>query len=335
MGKIDNDELMDHGILLKQGTGEFEMLTFNLGKEVFGVNVSKVREIIRADYHITPIPNSDQRILGIFQPRDEVITSIDLCQCLYATDNVSKAKLNTPKEQWSEDDIKVLRNKNFIICGFNNMIQAWLVDSVRDIIRCPWADILPPTICADQNDTVITGIYQDKDALIQIIDFEAIMVKISPEAGLTMSDVEAIPEADVQKVKDENINVFIADDSKMLNKLISDAVTKAGYNVTSFTDGEKLFARLKALKASNELNKVDIIITDVEMPVMDGMQLCKFIKEDSAYDHIPVLIFSSLVDEAMKKKCEAVKADRAFSKPEIGNVIEYIHEAIAAKKNAQ
>lgn len=321
-----SDDILDSGVLLKQGTGELEMLTFSLGSEIFGVNVSKVREIIRADYHIASIPKSDESILGIFQPRDEVITSIDLNHCLYGVSNDSKQLLY--KRDWNDEELQILKNKFFVICGFNNTIQAWLVDSVRDIIRLPWADIIPPAFSATDKDSAVTGIYQGDNELIQIIDFEALMVKINPESGLTMSDVEAIPEAAIEKVKSENINVFIADDSKMLNKLISDAVAKAGYNVTSFGDGQQLYDRLKALKASNDLSKCDIVITDVEMPAMDGMQLCKLIKNDEAFAKIPVLIFSSLVDDAMKKKCETVKADRAFSKPEIGNVIDYIHEAI-------
>lgn len=332
------EDIMDNGVLLKSGTGEFEMLTFSVGQELFGVNVSKVKEIIRADYKVSPVPGSDNRILGIFQPRDEVLSAIDLKSCLYGVNNESKETLY--KTELSKEEREILRNKNFIICGFNQTVQGWLVDAVRDIIRLPWSSIIPPSKCTTQDESYITGIYQNKNdnnecELIQIIDFEAIMTRINPEAGLTMSDLDNVPTEDVEKIKEENIKVYVADDSKMLNKLITESLIKAGFVVTSFDDGKTLYDSLLNLEKAEKLDNVDLIVTDIEMPQTDGMQLCKLVKNNPRMANIPVLMFSSLIDKPMVEKCKSVGANGAFSKPQIGEIIKAIPSAIKDLKEGK
>ena len=316
------------GILLEQGTGTFEMLTFHVGKEYYGVNVSKITEIIRSDYHITPIPRSDKRIIGMFQPRESILTVIDLNACLFGEDNEIRPLLVKGKEQLTQEETNILHTQhNFIICGFNGIEQAWLVDTVEEITRVPWSDIQKPGITALTEKSYVTGICRDvNERLIQIIDFEAIMTEIAPNTGLTTKSVENMTLDEVEKIKEKNINVYVADDSKMLNTLISDAIAKLGYRVTSFSDGKELLDNLKVLKDNKQLNKCDLVITDIEMPVMDGMQLCKLIKEDNEMCNIPVLIFSSLADDSMKAKCKEIKADMVFTKPELDNVIQFMKE---------
>ena len=336
MGTIveQSSELSNQGILLQSGTGEFEMLTFTLGTEKFGVNVAKVREIIRADSHITVIPNADDRIIGMFKPRGEIITVIDLQKCLYGSTNSIRQLISNPPDTWSIEDKELLLHKNLIICGFNQSVQAWLVDEACEIIRLSWSDITPPSAVIG---TVgfITGIYKHKDALIQIIDFESILTNINPESGLTVSDVEKIPANKVEEISRSDMHIYIADDSPLLNKLISNSLSKAGYNVSAFTDGKQLYEALVKLHNDGELSKCDMIITDIEMPQVDGMQLCKLIKQSQIQElaSIPVLMFSSLIDGPMIEKCKSVGANGAFSKPQIGNVIESIPRVINASKN--
>lgn len=310
MYKENKKELNDHGILIASGTNEFEMLSFIVDKCTYGVNVSKVREIIRHS-KIVAIPGSDKRIMGVTMPRDELITVIDLRKCL-----------NQGITEKEKDDY-------FIICKFNNITITFPVDSVVNIKRVNWNDIISAEAVVNSENTLITGIVKTEEDIISILDLEKIMVEININNGLTVSDIDKIPESVVNENK--NIKVFVADDSKTLNKLICDAISKAGYEVTSFFNGQDLYERLLSLKEKGQLNNVDVIISDIEMPKMDGLTLCRKIKVDSELKEIPVIMFSSLIDVMMASKCESVGADAQFSKPEIGNVAAKIQELIDKK----
>lgn len=310
---LDKDRLEDHGVLTSSGTNEFEMLSFVLDKCTYGVNVSKVREIVKYS-KITSIPGSDDRILGVTMPRDELITVVDLRKCL--------------------NDVKTENNENkyFIICHFNNITVTFPIDEVIDIKRINWDDIISSDSIISTEKSSITGIVKVEDDIISILDLEKIMTEIDINNGLTVDDINNIPEKTITETKDRNIRVFVADDSKMLNKLICEAITKAGYEVTTFFNGLDLYNRLVSLKENNKLYEVDAVISDIEMPKMDGMRLCKQIKEDKDLCHIPVVMFSSLIDEMMAKKCESVGADAQFSKPEIGQVAAKIKDLVATNK---
>lgn len=305
--------LNDYGVLTASGTNEFEMLSFTVDGNVYGVNVSKVREIIKYN-PITPLPGSDVRILGMTMPRDEIITVVDLRYCL-------SQKVTEKKE-----------TDYFIICHFNKISTAFVVDNVKDIKRFSWNDIVSPTEILNTEDTVITGLIQSGNDLISILDFEKIMTDIDVNNGLTVKDVDNISIENIQATKDKHIKILLAEDSKMLNKLITESITKAGFEVYSCFDGETAYNALKNNYNSAEANRFNCIISDIEMPKMDGMKFCKTVKEDEKYSHIPVIMFSSLIDDQMIRKCASVGANAAMSKPEIGKVISIINELVEASE---
>lgn len=294
---------METNILLENGTNELEVLEFTIGQNHYGINVAKVREIIGYQ-KVTPVPNSHPNIEGIFMPRDTMITVINLAKHL---------SLNVPTDEKSD---------MMIITNFNKLNIAFHVQAVVGIHRVSWADIIKPDSTLNTADSsVATGIIKIDKKLIIILDFEKIVTDISPETGLKVSEIDTLGERGRN-----NTPILIAEDSPLLEKLIMDSLKKAGYtNVIATTNGQEAWDRLIAFKeAGVAKEKVKCIITDIEMPLMDGHRLTKLVKTDDELKDIPVVIFSSLVNEEMRKKGENLGANAQLSKPEIGNLVRII-----------
>ena len=289
---------MDTKILLENGTNELEVLEFKLDGNAYGINVAKIKEIIPYQ-PITPVPNAHPSIEGIFMPRDTMITAIDLKNCL----------------QRGTTEPSGL----FIITNFNKLDIAFHVDSVVGIHRVSWRDIIKPgTTVSTTEDGVSTGIIKFEDRLIIILDFEKIVTDINPETGLKMTDIDELGER-----QRNNVPILIAEDSPLLNKLIVDSLHKAGYaNLIHTENGQQAYDVIQECKKEGTLqDHVQCIITDIEMPIMDGHRLTKLVKSDDDLKHIPVVIFSSLVNDEMRRKGEALGANAQLSKPEIGNLV--------------
>lgn len=290
---------MDSKILLENGTNELEILEFKLGNNSYGINVAKIREIITYQ-PVTPVPNAHPSIEGIFMPRDNMITAISLKNALQISDQDSRDGL-------------------FIITNFNKLDVAFHVDLVMGIHRVNWSEIIKPDATINNEvDGVSTGIVKFDDRLVIILDFEKIVADISPETGLKMNEVTALGERERSSVP-----IVIAEDSHLLNKLINDALTQAGYvNVKRTENGLEAWNYICEARDTDTLReKVQVVITDIEMPQMDGHRLTKMIKTDDATKDIPVVIFSSLVNEEMRIKGEQLGANAQLSKPEIGNLV--------------
>lgn len=296
---------MDTNILLENGTNELEVLEFMLEGQHYGINVAKIREIIPYQ-EVTPVPNSHPSIEGIFMPRDIMITAISLRNCL----------------QMREYENQELGSSLFIVTNFNKLDIAFHVDAVMGIHRVSWNQIIKPgTTVSTSEDGISTGIIKIDGKLIIILDFEKIVTDINPETGLKMSELEELG------VREErNTPILIAEDSPLLNKLIVDSLKQAGYmNLIHTENGKQAYDVIQQCKADGTLKQhVQCVITDIEMPVMDGHHLTKKIKEDEDTKDIPVIIFSSLVNDEMKRKGEALGADAQLSKPEIGNLVHVI-----------
>ena len=184
----------------------------------------------------------------------------------------------------------------------------------------PRAKTRVPTLNGNGNG-IATGIIKLEGKLIVILDFEKIISDISPETGLKVSEIDQLGPRQRNATP-----ILIAEDSALLGKLISESLIKAGYtNLTMTMNGQEAWDKLNEYKADGILDqKVRLIITDIEMPQMDGHRLTKLVKDSSAFAHIPVVIFSSLVNDEMRKKGEALGADAQLSKPEIGHLVEAI-----------
>ena len=298
---------MDTKILLENGTNELEVLEFELGGNAYGINVAKIKEIIPYQT-VTPVPNSHPSIEGIFMPRDTMITAIDLKNCL----------------QRGVSDEGGL----FIITNFNKLDIAFHVDQVRGIHRISWENIIKPgATVSSAEESISTGIVKLEERLIIILDFEKIVTDINPETGLKVSEIEELGERTRTK---SNVPILIAEDSVLLNKLIVDSLKKAGYtNLIHTGNGQEAWDVICDCKAKGVLKEhVQCIITDIEMPMMDGHRLTKLVKDDDTTKDIPIIIFSSLVNDEMKRKGEALGANAQLSKPEIGNLVKVVDSLV-------
>lgn len=294
---------MRNDILLESGTNELEILEFKLGNNYYGINVAKVREILPYQKP-TPVPNSHSSVEGIFMPRDIIITVIDLAKNLHITDTSDT------------------RSDMTIVSNFNQIHVAFHVHGIEGIHRVSWKDINKPD---DTVSSIATGIVKLNNKLVIILDFEQILANINPETGLKTADIASLGARERSSKP-----ILVVEDSPFLLNLILESLHNAGYmNVSTAANGELAWKKLSEIKEQKAVkDKVACIITDIEMPQMDGHHLTKLVKSDSLLKELPVIIFSSLINDEMRKKGEMVGADAQISKPEIGILVEVIDDLI-------
>ena len=253
---------------------------------------------------IKPMPHSHAAVEGFFKPRQQLITVINLANYLTGS---------TP-----EQGVRDL----FIITHFNKMMVAFRVDSIEGISRISWQSIQKPDrTLANGAESVATGIAQCDDQLVTILDFEKIVAEISPETGIKIEEIDQMGERSVTTAP-----VVVAEDSILLQRMIGTALQKAGFtDVKIFNNGQEAWEYLSSIKDDPDLyKKVNLLITDIEMPMMDGHRLTKLVKDDLRLKRIPVVIFSSLINEQMRVKGKEVGADEQLTKPEIGHLVEVL-----------
>lgn len=298
---------MDTNILLESGTNELEILEFIVAGNHYGINVAKVREIV-THQTVTPVPNSHPCIDGIFMPRDVIITVINL-----------NRQLGFPEQSSAS-------NNMLIITNFNNLNIGFEVNQVLGIHRVSWSDIVKPDATVNNPESAIaTGIIKKEKDLIIILDFERIVEEICPETSLKISDLTQLGQRERN-----NKPILVAEDSPLLSKLIEDSLHTAGYtNITMTANGEEAWNKLLELKKHNGVEYgVKCIITDIEMPLMDGHRLIRLIRDDEALKHLPIIIFSSLINDDMKRKGERLGVDAQVSKPEIAQLVGIIDSLV-------
>ena len=158
-----------------------------------------------------------------------------------------------------------------------------------------------------------------------MLDFEKIIADISPDTTLKVEDVESLGARERS-----NLPILIAEDSPLLSKLIQDCIKKAGYNnLIVNMDGQEAWEKIEAfVKEGTLAEKVKLVITDIEMPRMDGHHLTKLIKSNGKTSFLPVIIFSSMISDDMMRKGSSLGADAQITKPEIGSLVNEIDRLI-------
>lgn len=298
---------INNNILLESGTGEVEIIEFEVNNKSYCINVLKTKEIITLET-IAPIPNSHDSIAGMGLFRNSIIPVIDLSHVL---DN---KKIENPT------------NSMALLCEFNKLTVVFLVDKVLGIRRIKWDDITAPNDLF-KNSLSIGNIVINKK-IITLLDFEKIVIDISSNDNFYTESSRDIRLDDKRK----KINLMLVDDSKIIREMLHDVLEQAGYtNLMFFNDGMEAYNFLLALKGdegNNFSNKINALITDIEMPKMDGHTLTRKLKEDNILKSLPIIIFSSLITDDLYYKGQSVGADDQVSKPSLDKLVSIIDKYV-------
>ncbi|MFX3622717.1 MAG: chemotaxis protein CheV [Ectobacillus sp.] len=296
-------------ILLESGTNELEIVTYTIGDNLFSINVMKVREIINP-LPVTAVPQSHPAVEGVVQVRGEILPVINLSHSL------------------GLQSVKPLEETKFIIAELNKMKVIFRVDEVHRIQRISWEQIDEPASLSMGLEETTSGIVKLDEKIILLLDYEKIVVEISANSGYENKKL-----GDLEQGLDRGSKViFIAEDSHMLRQILEQTLTQAGYTkLHFFSNGAEALEHIEKLakeQGTNMYDLVHLLITDIEMPKMDGHHLTKSIKEHAVAGKLPVVIFSSLITNELYHKGEAVGADAQVSKPDIEQLVGMVDNLI-------
>ena len=307
------------GILLTSGTNEVEFIEFNIGDTAYGINVAKVQRVLARPSveisHGSNVPGS--AILGTIYVHDKPVQLIDLRSALCIESDTSV----------SEDRQLILVTK------FNKLTISFLIDEVNKIHRTAWDEFEPISMVEGGgiDNSYVTGTIKIDGRVIVILDLEHLILEYLPQAEAEQTEELGTSESEKLEIRGQK-HIIYAEDSHIIRKMMLRTLDEHGYtNVKSFEHGGSAYDYLMDLKKEAEeageslADRVDCVITDIEMPRMDGLTLCKNIKDAASEREIPsVVVYSSLVNEEMAKKCQSVGADAQISKPHGGEIIEVI-----------
>lgn len=312
-------------ILLESGTNELEIVEFYIDEETddggtyrsyFGVNVAKVLEIIRKP-KVTEMPSTPHpAVKGTFNLRSRIIPLIDLSIWL----GKRMVQTEAPK---------------VIVSEFNNITNAFLVSGVTRIHRLSWEQVEPPSgYVASFSSNSFTGVIKFEDRIVLLLDMEKIIWDLNPNLAMH-EDPDKMTK--VQATEDISYRALVVDDSGSIRKLIVNTLLRDGYEVEQDINGQKAWERLVEIKqrsideGRDVLEIVNLVVSDIEMPAMDGHNLCKRIKDDPVLRDIPVILFSSLINDKLFHKGESVGADDQITKPEISTLTQRAKALIEQK----
>jgi two-component system chemotaxis response regulator CheV len=299
-------------ILLESGTNELEIVEFMIDEtgpngetthSYFGVNVAKVREIIRKP-QMWKVFNANSAVSGLMKLRDKVITVVNLATVL-------------------GKEYSALAPDRVVVLEFNRMMVGVLVNGVSRIYRISWEQVEPPVRAIES--AYVTGVVKMEDRIILILDFEKIVGELCSEETLrALSEDQLLPGPVLDR---SQRRILVADDSTFIRNSICSSLRGAGYNVEEAENGEDAWnmiqdklTRCRAAGVSLR-RELDLLITDVEMPKMDGLHLTTLVKKDDVLKDLPVLIFSSLASDDNKRKWKDLGALDIVTKPDLPNLV--------------
>lgn len=305
-------------ILLESGTNELEIVEFYVDEPGYrghyGLNVAKVVEIIR-NQPVTSMPQMRHpSVRGAFAHRNgRIVPLIDLA--MYIGTEPTEYK-----------DCKI------IITEFNTVVTSFLVSGVNRIYRLSWTDVEPPDKFLQRAArSSITGVVKIDGRVIFLLDLEAIVADLHPDLAIRMNTMDMEENTDPNAV----FRILHVDDSGSIRKLVLRMLEKTGFfDVPQCNDGLEGWNFLCAARDQAQAEGVHItkllqgIITDIEMPNMDGLTLCRKIKEDPVLKELPVAVFSSMINESLSIKARSVGADAEFTKPDLQVLSEKMLEMV-------
>jgi two-component system chemotaxis response regulator CheV len=297
---------------LESGTNEVEIAVVLLGDQEFGINVAKIREFKDAKgVDVSVLPGSHSSVEGVFDFRNDTVPLINLHRHLALGDN-------------AEDHGKIV-----VVTDFNNTIAGFVTDGIHDIHRVSWRDFRPLNHALAVNTMHVIGSVTIDERRVLVLDMEQILGEIYPQSVInydeaTFSEQPNVP--DRAKVK-----IYFAEDSTVIRSQVAKILTTLGFGeVRTFIDGKACYEaiaglRQRAAKQQKSVSDfISLLLTDIEMPEMDGLALCKEVRQTLGLTHMPVVMFSSLINKEMAEKCRQVGANAYCSKPETEKLVQII-----------
>jgi two-component system chemotaxis response regulator CheV len=287
------------------GNNQFELLLFRLGesrstsqRELFGINVFKVREVLVLP-HITELAQSHEHMLGVANIRGQIIPVIDLPAVVGCNPTKGRTIL--------------------MVTEYGRTVQAFAVEEVNEIVRLDWSQVLPAD--ASQGGALITGIARLDGAradtrLAQVLDVEQILKNVMPATTQEINREAVGPEI----VLPEGASILVADDSAVARSVIELGLKAMGVPYVMTKSGKEAWDKLHEIAQDAEAHglrvkdKICLVLTDVEMPEMDGFTLTRNIKATHKYNGIPVVIHSSLTGATNENLVKSVGADAYVAK---------------------
>jgi two-component system chemotaxis response regulator CheV len=303
------------GILLDAGTNELEVVEFQLNTPgsggqtkvgYYGINVAKVKEIVMVPEILT-IPMTHPAVAGAINLRGQVITLINLAK-------------------WLGLPATVTKKSRVIVTEFNGVVNGFIVDAITRIHRLSWEQVVPPPsdIALSLGDC-LTSVVKIDDRILLMLDFEAIIADINPAIrlkGQAASTASDLSRGDRQ--------VWVVEDSSSIRRIIVNTLTDAGYQVKAAENGEVAWTMLEAGAQTGELP--DLLISDIEMPKMDGMHLLSRVKSTPALQALPVIMFSSLGSDSNREKALKLGALDLIRKPDLPQLVTMVDEILFAEQ---
>jgi two-component system chemotaxis response regulator CheV len=297
------------GILLESGTNELEIVEFSVDDSNYAINIAKVCEIIKADIEIVPVPDAHQSIDGAINIRGKIIPVINLGRYLK----------NAPIEDKTDSRI--------IVSEFNKMTVGFWVTAVARIHRLSWKQVEPPSEMLQTEQGYAVGVIRIKEKVLFLLDFEKIAVHINPRSSMD-SDERISKISDTNKHIRASKVILIAEDSDFIRNMLDKVLRDAGYKTMTASNGGEIWEYLTVALKDPTFTKIEdvysLLITDIEMPQVDGLHLIKRIKGNPQLRKMPCIAFSSMITEKIRLKCKSVGCDGEIAKPEIENLVKLV-----------
>lgn len=275
----------------------------------YGINVLKVQRIINMPETVIQVPSSHPAIMGIITIQGVSIPVIDL------TKSLSREVPDSPPSK-------------VIITEFCEKLHGFAVHSVERIHNLDWKDVEHPPDLVNSSEVYTIGVVKLGEKVALLLDFEKIVSDINPELGVKEEEIED------DKPDRSKKHILIAEDSTFIRTAIKQTLAKAGYNVAVAEDGQVAFNMLEEyLVQTNSGDKtltdfVDLVVADLEMPQMDGRELTSNIKKSPYMQHLPVIIFSSLINEDYETKARELGVEAVIGKPKIKELVSLVDKLL-------
>ena len=275
----------------------------------YGINVLKVQRIINMPENIVQVPSAHPSIMGIITTDEMSIPVIDLTKSL-------------------QREVHGVQPSKVIITEFSGKLHGFAVHSVVRIHNIDWKNVSHPPELIVSEKVYTISVVKMEEKVVLLLDFERIVSDINPALGIKEEGI------DNTRPDRANKHILIAEDSTFIRNTLKQTLINAGYHVTVSIDGKDAYNKLeeyliKVNTAGKSINEfVDLIIADLEMPRMDGTQLVRMIKEESGLQGIPIIVFSSLINEDYDKKRDEMGVNAVIGKPKIKELVSMVDKLI-------